>query len=83
MHFPDVNCLPNLQNVWDMTKYLPCEDFSVAESMTVTTSIFVPSLADIIHSTDCDTEQIVNCELASRQREEIVEVTTGLSSLAR
>ena len=83
MHFPDANCLPNFQNVWDIPKYLPCKDFNVAESMTVTTSIFVSSLADIIHSTDGDTDQILKCELTSRQREEIVEETTGQSSSAR
>ena len=68
VHFPDANCLPNFQNVWDIPKYLPCEDFDVAESTTVTTSIFVPSLANIIHSTDSDIEQILKCELTSRHR---------------
>ena len=51
--------------------------------MTVTTSIFVPCLADIIHSTNSDIEQILKCELTSRQREEIVKETTGQSSSAR
>ena len=51
--------------------------------MTVTTSIFVPSLADIIHSTNGDIEQILKCELTSKQREDIVKETTGQSSSAR
>ena len=83
MHFPDSNCRPNFQNVWDIPKYLPCEDFTVAESTTDSTSIFVPSLVDVIYSTDGAIEQILKCELTSRQREEIVKETTRQSSSAR
>ena len=48
VNFSNANCLPNFQHLWDIPCYSPSKDFNVSIETEATTSIFVPSMAEII-----------------------------------